>query len=151
MSDAKANAALSESPTVEPSLPCIVDGTVAVRMERYASTVESTLDQRDLDSGVDEEVVRQSSSRHSLRQPVCEEAILPVSKDLAVPQVIECFSHRKPNSEIVIINLWLLHTYRALPSEYIIFIYLHQKVGMVLGFTLTNLLQPSYSCICFFV
>ncbi|XP_067938034.1 microtubule-associated serine/threonine-protein kinase 3-like isoform X2 [Watersipora subatra] len=87
MSDAKANAALSESSTVEPSLPCIVDGTVAVRMERYASTVESTLDQRDLDSGVDEEVVRQSSSRHSLRQPVCEEAILPVSKDLAVPQV----------------------------------------------------------------
>lgn len=73
------------SPVLEPPLPCIVGGHVAVRLERMA-----TREDCDKHSGVDEEVTASTRVSQFLRQPVSEEAILAASKDLGLPQVRLC-------------------------------------------------------------
>ena len=87
MSGAKDDKTSPLSPTLQPTLPCIVDGAVAVRIERLASVREPSSDHTDKDSGVEEEIITSSSSPQLLRQPVSECTIVPISKELSLPQV----------------------------------------------------------------
>lgn len=73
------------SPGLQPSLPCVVDGSIAIQIERHASVREKSLDHDELcdraatDSGVDEDAIIPDSYRRLFRQPIYEELVKPAN------------------------------------------------------------------------